>query len=89
MAKTSPKQQKVLANAFYTDRRDAIAERCQMVPDPSPGTMVCHIALVDASSTDPFLNLPQRQIGLAWRGLRPRQSLRRISKARDFYAATA
>ena len=56
MAKTSPKVQKALANSFYTDLHDAVAKRCQMVTEPSPGTMRWHIALVDASSVNPFLN---------------------------------
>ena len=56
MAKTSPKVQKALANSFFTDLYDAASKRCQMVTEPSPGTMRWHIALVDATSANPFLN---------------------------------
>lgn len=56
MAKASPKAQKALADAFYTDLHDAVAKRCQIVTDPSLGTMRWHIALVDATSANPFLN---------------------------------
>jgi Protein of unknown function (DUF3313) len=56
MAKASPKVQKALADSFYTDLHEAVAKRCQMVSEPSPGTMRWHIALVDASSANPFLN---------------------------------
>jgi Protein of unknown function (DUF3313) len=56
MAKASPKEQKALADAFYTELHNAVAERCQMVTEPSPGTMRWHIALVDATSANPFLN---------------------------------
>jgi hypothetical protein len=44
MAKASPKVQKALADSFYTDLHDAVATRCQMVTEPSPGTMRWHIA---------------------------------------------
>jgi hypothetical protein len=56
MAKASPKVQKALADSFYTDLHNAAAKRCQMVTEPSPGTMRWHIALVDATSANPFLN---------------------------------
>jgi hypothetical protein len=56
MAKASPKEQKALADAFYTELHDAVAKRCKMVTEPSPGTMRWHIALVDATSVNPFLN---------------------------------
>jgi hypothetical protein len=56
MAKASPKEQKALADAFYTELHNAVAKRCQMVPEPSSGTMRWHIALVDATSANPFLN---------------------------------
>lgn len=56
MAKASPKEQKALADAFYTELHNAVAERCQMVTEPSQGTMRWHIALVDATSVNPFLN---------------------------------
>ena len=56
MDKASPKEQKALADAFYTDLHDAVAKRCQVVTEPSPGTMRWHIALVDARSANPFLN---------------------------------
>ena len=56
MAKVSPKVQQALANSFYTDLHDAVAKRCQVVTAPSPGTMRWHIALVDATSANPFLN---------------------------------
>jgi hypothetical protein len=56
MAKASPKEQKALADAFYTERHNAVAKHCEMVTKPSPGTMGWHIALVDASSANPFLN---------------------------------
>jgi hypothetical protein len=56
MAKASPKEQKALADAFYTELHTAVAKRCQMVTEPSPGTMRWHIALVDATSANPFLN---------------------------------
>jgi hypothetical protein len=56
MAKASPKEQKALADAFYTELHNAVAKRCQMVTEPSPGTMRWHIALVDATSANPFLN---------------------------------
>src|SRR5512146_1469738 len=42
MAKTSPKVQKALADSFYTDLHDAVAKRCQIVTDPSLGTMRWH-----------------------------------------------
>ena len=56
MANASPAEQKALADAFYTELHDAVAKRCQMVTEPSPGTMRWHIALVDATSANPFLN---------------------------------
>jgi hypothetical protein len=56
MAKASPKAQKALADSFYTDLHDAVATRCQIVTEPSPGTMRWHIALVDANPANPFLN---------------------------------
>jgi Protein of unknown function (DUF3313) len=56
MAKASPKEQKALADAFYTELHNAVAKRCEMVTEPSPGTMRWHIALVDATSANPFLN---------------------------------
>ena len=56
MAKASPKEQKALADAFYTELHNAVAKRCEVVTEPSPGTMRWHIALVDATSADPFLN---------------------------------
>ena len=56
MAKASPKEQKALADSFYTELHNAVAKRCQMVTEPSAGTMRWHIALVDATSANPFLN---------------------------------
>jgi Protein of unknown function (DUF3313) len=56
MAKASPKEQKALADAFYTELHNAVAKRCQIVTEASPGTMRWHIALVDATSANPFLN---------------------------------
>jgi uncharacterized protein DUF3313 len=56
MAKASPAEQKALADAFYTELHNAVAKRCDMVTEPSPGTMRWHIALVDATSANPFLN---------------------------------
>jgi Protein of unknown function (DUF3313) len=56
MAKASPAEQKALADAFYTELHDAVAKRCEVVTEPSPGTMRWHIALVDATSANPFLN---------------------------------
>ena len=56
MANASPAEQKALADAFYTELHNAVAKRCQMVTEPSPGTMRWHIALVDARSANPFLN---------------------------------
>jgi hypothetical protein len=56
MAKASPKEQKALADAFYTELHNAVAKRCEVVTEPSPGTMRWHVALVDATSANPFLN---------------------------------
>ena len=56
MAKASPKEQKALADSFYTDLHNAVAKRCQMVTEPSLGTMRWHIALVDATPANSFLN---------------------------------
>jgi hypothetical protein len=56
MAKASPAEQKALADSLYTDLHDAVAKRCEVVTEPSPGTMRWHIALVDATSANPFLN---------------------------------
>jgi hypothetical protein len=56
MAKASPKEQKALADAFYTELHDAVAKRCEVVTEPSPGTIRWHVALVDATSANPFLN---------------------------------
>jgi hypothetical protein len=56
MAKASPAEQKALADAFYTELHNAVAKRCEMVTEASPGTMHWHIALVDATSANPFLN---------------------------------
>jgi hypothetical protein len=56
MAKASPKEQKALADAFYTELHNAVAKRCEMVTEPSPRTMRWHVALVDATSANPFLN---------------------------------
>jgi hypothetical protein len=52
----SPKAQKALADAFYSALYTAASQRCQMVREPGPGTMRWRIALVDASSANPFLN---------------------------------
>jgi len=56
MAQASPQEQKALADAFYTDLHNAVSKQCQMVTQPSPGTMRWRIAIVDASSANPFLN---------------------------------
>lgn len=56
MDKASPKEQKALADAFYTDLHNAVSKQCQMVTQPGPGTMRWRIAIVDASSANPFLN---------------------------------
>jgi Protein of unknown function (DUF3313) len=56
MDKASPKEQKALADSFYTDLYNAAAKRCKMVTEPGPGTMRWKIALVDASSANPFMN---------------------------------
>jgi hypothetical protein len=56
MDKASPKEQKALADAFYTDLYNAASKRCKMVTEPAPGTMRWKIALVDASSANPFMN---------------------------------
>ena len=56
MAKAWPAEQKALANAFYTELHDAVAKRCEMVTEPSPGTMRWHIALVNATFANPSLN---------------------------------
>jgi len=56
MAKAPPAEQKALADAFYTELHTAVAKRCEVVIEPSAGTMRWHIALVDATSADPFLN---------------------------------
>src|SRR5262245_14685446 len=56
MDKASPKEQKALADAFYTDLHNAVSKQCQMVTEPGPGTMRWRIAIVDASSANPFLN---------------------------------
>ena len=56
MDKASPAEQKALADSLYTDLHDAVAKRCEVVTEPSPGTMRWHIALVDATSANPFLN---------------------------------
>ena len=56
MAKASPKEQKALADAFHTELHNAVAKRCQMVTEPSAGTMRWHVALVDANAANPFLN---------------------------------
>ncbi len=56
MDKASPKEQKALADSFYTDVYDAVSKKCQMATEPAPGTMRWRIALVDASSANPFLN---------------------------------
>jgi len=52
----SPKTQKALADAFYSAVYNAASQRCQMVREPGPGTMRWRVALVDASSANPFLN---------------------------------
>jgi hypothetical protein len=51
-----PTTQKALADAFYSDLYNAASTRCKMVCEPGPGTMRWRIALVDASSANPFLN---------------------------------
>ena len=56
MEKASPQEQKALADAFYTDLHNAVSKQCQMVTQPGPGTMRWRIAIVDASSANPFLN---------------------------------
>ena len=52
----SPTTQKALADAFYSALYVAASQRCQMVREPGPGTMRWRVALVDASSANPFLN---------------------------------
>ncbi|MBI3795551.1 MAG: DUF3313 domain-containing protein [Deltaproteobacteria bacterium] len=56
MDKASLREQKALADSFYTDLHTAVSKKCQMVTEPTPGTMRWQIALVDASSANPFLN---------------------------------
>jgi hypothetical protein len=56
MDKASPQERKALADAFYTSLHEAVAKQCQMVTAPSPGTMRWRIAIVDATSANPFLN---------------------------------
>jgi hypothetical protein len=56
MDKASPKEQKALADTLYTDLHNAVSKNCQMVTEPSPGTMRWRIAIVDATSANPFLN---------------------------------
>lgn len=56
MEAASPKEQKALADAFYTDLHNAASKRCQMVTEPSPGTMRFKVALVDAQSANPTMN---------------------------------
>src|SRR5262245_21279460 len=56
MDKAPPKAQKALADGFYTNLYDAVSKKCQMVRQPGPGTMQWRIALVDATSANPFLN---------------------------------
>jgi hypothetical protein len=68
MAKASPKVQKALADSFYTDLYNAASTRCQMVTEASPGTMRWHVALVDATSANPFLNTLSTYGELLWEG---------------------
>lgn len=56
MTKVSPNERKALADGLYMDLRDAASKKCQMVTEPGPGTMRWRIALVDATSTNPFMN---------------------------------
>jgi len=56
MDKASPKEQKALADAFFTEIHTAVSKQCQMVTEPGPGTMRWRIALVDATSANPFMN---------------------------------
>lgn len=53
----SPTTQKALADAFYSALYNAASTRCKMVREPGPGTMRWRVALVDASSSNPFLNM--------------------------------
>jgi Protein of unknown function (DUF3313) len=52
-----PAEQKdALANTLYTHLHDAAAQRCQMVTEPSPGTVRVRVALADAEPSNAALN---------------------------------
>lgn len=48
----SPDERKALADAFYTNVYNALAQRCQMVDRHSPGTAVIRLAVVGATPSD-------------------------------------
>jgi hypothetical protein len=52
----SPKEQKALADALYAYIHSTISKRCQVVTEPSPGTVIVHFALVDAAAEHATLN---------------------------------
>jgi hypothetical protein len=52
----SPKEQKAFADALYTEIHNTISERCQVVTEPSPGTVVVRFALIDAAAEHATLN---------------------------------
>jgi hypothetical protein len=56
MDKTSPQTQKALAGSLFTDLYNAFSKRCQMVTEPSSGTAIVRVALIDATSVNPTLN---------------------------------
>lgn len=50
-----PTKRKALANAVYSELHQVAGQLCEMVDQPSPGTLIVNVALVDASTADPPL----------------------------------
>ncbi|MFO1127106.1 MAG: DUF3313 domain-containing protein [Rhodospirillales bacterium] len=62
-----PEKRKAFANALYGELYNAASQRCQMVTEPSPGTLRVRFALVEAEASNPTLNtistyVPQARI---------------------------
>lgn len=46
-------QQQALANTFYSDLYQSLAQHCRMATSPAPGTLRIRVALIDAKATNP------------------------------------
>ena len=52
LASVPPSERKILANALFGEAHDVAEQLCQMVDQPSSGTLLVNVALVEANSED-------------------------------------